>query len=143
MAVIDRVQILADTKTYLPAQNVLTDQELNNIINNVIDFRIPEDDNIYYSQALCWVLEAAAILNQAKFQVDSAGLKRQKDGGSEDEWFDRSKSNPWNEYIKNLPDICPYLPGGGYSQNRAIGIFINPGKKPQTDNCSCSKVLHL
>ena len=131
MALIDRTQMLADVKLYLPEANALSDQILNNIINHVIDVLIPDgqtmpiDDDIYYSEDLCKSLKIAAQLNKAKFAVDGSATKREKVDGVEVEQFEAAARFAWDDYIKSLSDVCPYLPGGGYSLPRAYGIKVN------------------
>ena len=143
MAVIDRVQLLSDTKLYLPDDNALSDDLLNNIIDSVILNQIPADDEIYYSEALCKTLRAAALLNKAKFAVDSANIKREKVGDIEKENYESTSRFAWDDYIKSLADICPYLPGGGYTPSRTIGMKINPSDVLVIDNCINTDELNL
>ena len=137
MAVIDRVQMLSDTKLYLPDENLLSDALLNNIIDSVIANQIPSDDSIFRSEALCKTLKAAALLNKAKASVDTATLKREKVGQLEKEQFEGASRFSWDDYIKSLSDICPYLPGGGFRPSKAIGARINPSKPFIVDDCPC------
>lgn len=142
MAVIDRIQLLSDTKEYLPEEQALSDSLLNNIIDSVIANQIPEDDDIYYSEALCKTLKAAALLNKAKYAVDGAALKREEVGGVELERFESASKYAWDDYIKSLSSLCPYLPGGGYSPPSALGIKINPGVKPTIEfGCVTSNII--
>lgn len=137
MAAIDRTQLLADVKLYLPDENVLSDQILTNIIENVITTQIPADDEQYYSEALCKSLRAAAFANKAMYAVDVASIKREEVGEVEIERFESgaSNTNVWDRYIECLGEVCLYLPGGGYKLGKAIGIKINPGKTPEIQNC--------
>ena len=128
MAVIDRAELLVDTKLYLPDENLLSDTLLTNIIDNVIDFKLTLgiDDELYYSEALCKTLNAAALLNKAKASVDTAPIRREKVGQIEKEQHEGASRYSWDDYIKSLSDICPYLPKGGYTPSKTIGIKINP-----------------
>lgn len=143
MAVIDRVQMLSDTKLYLPDDNVLSDELLNNIIDSVILNQIPADDSIFFSEALCKTLRAAALLNKAKFAVDTANIKREKVGDIEKENYEGASRFAWDDYIDSLADICPYLPGGGFTPSRAIGMRINPGEPFVIDDCPDTDELTL
>lgn len=129
MPIIDRAELLVDTVTYLPNSNILSDVELSNIINNIIDYQISVDDEVHYSEALCRTLGAAATLNMAKLSVDTGGVKREKVGQLEEERFLVSARDTWSDYIKTLPDICPFLPKGGYKPPKSIGAKINPSEK--------------
>lgn len=143
MAIINRSQMLSDLKAYLPDANALSDTLLNNIINNVIDFQIPDgqtvpiDDEIYYSEDLCKSLRAAALLNKGKFAVDGSTTRKEKVDGVEIEQFEAAARFAWDAFIKSLADVCPYLPGGGYKPSRAIGALINPSDKFVVDDCPC------
>lgn len=149
MAVIDRSQMLEDLCTYLPEANALSQQILSNIIDNIIDYQIPDgetqpvDDEKYYSEDLCKALKAAAQLNKAKFAVDTAPLKREKVDGVEIEAFEAAASYAWDDYIKSLSDICPYLPGGGYKPSKAIGAKINPSEKFKIDTCPTTETMYF
>lgn len=143
MAAIDRTRMLCDLKAYLPDANALSDLLLSNIINNVIDVQIPTgetmpvDDDKYYSEDLCKSLKAAALLNKAKFSVDGSTLRKEKVDGVEIEQFEAAARFAWDDFIKSLSDICPYLPGGGYTPSRAIGAVINPSESFIIDDCPC------
>lgn len=143
MAVIDKAQILLDTYLYLPDSNVLSDEILNSVITNVVDFQIPDDDDIYYSEALCKTLRAAALLNKGKFAVDGSRIKKEKVGNMELENQLGSSGHVWDDYLKSLQDICPFLPGGGYRPPKAIGIKINPGDKFVVNDCEYLSELTL
>lgn len=133
--------MLSDVILYLPEANALSDTILINIINNVIDVQIPDgqsmpiDDDIYYSEDLCKSLKAAALLNSGKFITDGGARRREKVGDVEVENFENVATFAWDKYIKSLADICPYLPGGGYSPSKAIGAKINPSDKFIIDDC--------
>ena len=135
MAIIDRAELLTDTYLYLPEESDLAEAVLINIIDNVVDYQIPEDDEVHYSEALCKTLKAAAQLNKAKGAVDIAANKREKVGAVELERFEGASRYAWDDYLKALPDICPYLPKGGYTPSKAIGMKINPSTPFVIDDC--------
>ncbi len=149
MALIDRDQMLSDLKAYLPEENALSDTLLRNIIDNVIDYQIPRgqkvpiDDDIYYSEDLCKSLKAAAQLNKAKFAVDDATIKRDKVDNVELERFEGASNYAWDDYIKSLSDICPYLPGGGFIPTTSIGARINPSPAFVIDTCACPDEMYF
>jgi hypothetical protein len=146
---IDRTQMLADAILYLPAENTLTDPMLSNIIDNVIDVQIPDgqtapiDDVLFYSEDLCKVLKAAALLNRGRFAVDGATIKKEKVDDVEIEQFSGAARFAWGDYIKSLSDICPYLPGGGYKPVKAIGARINPSRAFIVDTCASTGTLYF
>jgi hypothetical protein len=139
MAAIDRDQLLSDAKLWLPESNVLSDAEMLQIIEFVIQNQIPADDDQYYAEALCKSLRAIALANNARYQVDSAGKRKEQVGDVEVQWFERTSVNVWPNYIDSLKDICPLF---GYTGlNTGIGMKINPGDKFVINDCPCPKKL--
>lgn len=125
MAAIDTVQLLSDTKSFLPTENALSDPQIEAVNQNVIDYFIPEDDDQYYSQALCLSLQQCGIYNLSISSAGSAGRKREKVGQVEVENFEKTR-NPWREYLNSLQSLCPILPGGGYTLPQVSNFKINP-----------------
>lgn len=124
MATIDRAQLLADEKLWLPDDNVLTDAHMNAINESVIANQIPADDATHFAEALCKGLRAIAFANKSKFQVDTKGTKKEKVGDVELEKFASTGTDPWGDFIKSLTDLCPIL---GYTNlNQGIGMQISP-----------------
>lgn len=142
MATINRTQLLADEKLWLPEGNTLTDAHMNAINESVIANQIPADDAIHFSEALCKGLRAIALTNKAKFQVDLKGLKKDKVGAIETEMFESTSTDPWGDFIKSLPDICPIL---GYTElNLGIGMTISPSDKFKiTDEANVSSLVDV
>ena len=124
MATIDRAQLLADEKLWLPTGNVLSDAFMTSINEFVIANQIPADDAVHFPEALCKGLRAIANANNAKFQVDTKGTKREKVGDVELEKFEGTTINPWGNFIKSLTDICPIFGFTGLKQG--IGMQISP-----------------
>lgn len=142
MATIDRVQLLADEKLWLPTGNILTDAHMNAINEFVIANQIPADSTIHNAEALCKGLRAIANANKAKFQVDTKGIKKEKVGDVELEKFSSTGSDPWGDFIKSLTDICPIF---GYTLlNQGIGMQIAPSDAFKiTDEANASDLITL
>jgi len=131
---IDRDVLYADTVLYLPEDNILTEGQIRTINEQVIALDGIEDDNAFYSEVLCKSLKRCALINAAKSNVDGAGLKRDKVGEVELEFFDgASPHTSWRKYIRGLAQLCPYLPGGGYSPAYGMGIQISSGCFPDVN----------
>ena len=143
IATIDRTEMLADVIRYLPSANALSDTILNNIINNVIDVQIPDgetvpiDDEKFYSEDLCKSLKTAALTNKAFSRVDTATIRKEKVGDVEKEQFMGAARFAWDDYVKSLSDICPFLPKGGYLLSVPIGATISPSELFVIDDCPC------
>lgn len=127
MATIDRAQLLADEKLWLPAGNILTDAHMTAINEVVIADLIPADDAIHFAEALCKGLRSIAFANKAKFQVDTKGTKKTVVGDVELEKFQGTTQDPWGDFVKSLIDICPLLGFTGLIQG--IGMQISPSDK--------------
>lgn len=139
MAVIDRAQLLTDTKIYLPDANILSDTEISSLIDVVVDTQIPEDDDIYYGEALCKTLRLCGIVNKSKWVTDDQGKRREKVGEVEVELFESSSGDPWGDFLKSLNTLCPMVFGYTPDFGSAIGIKINSGDKPDPlENCKTS-----
>lgn len=139
---INRTRLLTDEQTWLPEGNVLTESQMLAINELVISNQIPADDSAYYPEALCKGLKAIAVANQAKFQVDLKGLKKDKSGSVELEYFEKTSSDPWGDFIKSLTDLCPIF---GYTGlNQGTGMRINPGDAFKiTDEANVSNLVEL
>lgn len=128
---IDRDQLLADIKFYLPDSNILTDPQLLVIAENVI--AAVGDDEDYYAEVLCKSLRACAVVNKSKATVDTDGTKKEKVGDVEIERFQTTAGQSvWDDYIDSLNDLCPTF---GYQITKSIGIKINPGEEVKVSNC--------
>lgn len=139
---IDRNRLLMEEKLWLPASNALTDTHMNSINESVITNQVTADDSIHFAEALCKGLKALAFANKAKFDVDFKGTKREKLGDAELEKFESTSANPWGDFIKSLPDICPIF---GYTEiNSAIGMAISPSDAfTITDEPNASDLITL
>lgn len=119
MATIDRDQLLQDTKAWLPSQFNLPDSMIL-LINETVILRIGDDDT-FYSQILCECLKANATKMMVEYSVSTSGLKREKTGQVEVEWYNTNTvTNPWKDYIKSLyTDVCPLF---GYSPTKSTSL---------------------
>lgn len=131
MAAIDRNQLLADEKVWLPEGNVLTDAFMMSI-NEFVIGQLPADDTIHYPEALCKGLRAIANANKVKYEVDTKGIRREEVGDVETEYFEATTIDPWGNFIKSLTDICPIF---GYTGLKlGIGMTISPSDAFVIDN---------
>ena len=119
MATVDRDQLLQDTKDWLPSQFSLPDSMVLAINENVI-LRIGDDD-VNYLQIRCECLRANATKMMVEFSVNTSGLKREKTGEVEVEWYNTSNINPWKNYIDSLySDVCPLF---GYNPTKSTIVL--------------------
>ena len=109
MAAIDRQQLLADVKLWLPASNVLTDAQILALAEKVISD--VGDDDQYYDEILCKTLQACGKANKSLASGNGQkGIKRQKSYNREQELH--SGYNPadnWDDWLNNLPCLCSTL----------------------------------
>jgi len=137
MAVIDKAQLLLDEKTWLPDNNEMTDDQITQINGYVITNQLIADDDQYYSQALCLGLRAIGQANLTKASTTGAGVKRERSGGDEREYFDGDGSvRTWRRFIDSLKDICPLFGYYGLSSSKGIKITSSstPDINPMPDN---------
>jgi len=136
MPTINQSEMLGDLKSHLPLSgNSLTDTEMSNVISNVITNQIPEDDELYYSEALCKSLQVVGVMNNSRHAVDGAGLIREQVGKVTYQYSEDHQKNLWKEFLKTLPDLCPYLPKGGYKIPTTLGIIIKTGNLIKITDC--------
>ena len=128
MAAIDRSELLADVKFWLPSGNSVDDAGINKISELVIT-RVGDDDS-KYGEVLCGVLRAVADKNRIDSSVSSgSGVRSRRVDDIEVQFFSRTQSgNAWEEYLRDLPAVCSQF---GYSptDNFVSPIKINPGDK--------------
>lgn len=121
MATVDRDQLLQDTKDWLPSQFSLPDSMVL-AINETVILRIGDDD-VNYPQIRCEALRANATKMMVEYSVNTSGLKREKTGEVEVEWYNTSNSNPWKTYIDSLySDICPLF---GYTITKSTAVTLS------------------
>jgi len=142
MTLINRSTLLTDTKLYLGNANTLSDVFLSNINENVI-LKVG-DDNTKYSEVLCKSLNVAGVQNRAFAAADGAGgVKRTKVGPIEEEFYQGSAVDGWDQYISDLTLICPMLPGGGYELYKGVGITVSPGDEIDVNDTPSSGSSNL
>ncbi len=105
MAPVDRDKLLADDLLWLPDSNVLTDDQIK-AINEPIIITVGDDDS-NYPEILCKSLQALGLANKSKYVVDSRGIKKDKVGDDQLEFFEGSSSDPWKLFLESLSDVCP------------------------------------
>lgn len=129
---IDRELLLERILFWLPDENILTDEQILQMVEMTI-LQVG-DDEANFAEVLCKSLYAVAIANEAKQSMANAGIKRERVGRvSEIEYFSGVNADFWADYIRNkLPNICPLF---GYKPPRLPGIKINPGKKIRIPAC--------
>ena len=129
---IDRDTLLTDEALWLPDSNVLTSTQMGQI--NELIISSVGDDASNYPEVLCKALRAIATANMGKASAASGGLKREKIGDEEQEWFSPTQvKNVWKNYINSLTDICPLF---GYTGlKKSFGVKITPGAAPNVNPC--------
>lgn len=122
---IDSTVVLTDISILLPANNLLTDQQMLNIIERIIT-SVGSDDK-YYGEVCCKSLSAIADINLARVAVDVGNLKREKVGDHEEEYHSSSNSNgSWKDFKDSLKTLCPIM--WSYSVKTAGRIYMNVGE---------------
>lgn len=137
MAAIDRPTLLDYIIQYLPDGNVLDDTTLLQLAEGVISSVGDDDSNL--SEVLCKTLRVAAIINKSKISTSSGQtIKREKSHGREVEYYEASVSLDWDSFLDSLADLCPYLPGGGYSEvsRKSWGFYANVADPVNVPKCS-------
>lgn len=133
MALLDRPALLKDVKFWLPPSNQLTDSEL---VCNIIELYINSvgDDLANHAEILCKSLKLAAQKNSTMSATNNGGLKREKIGTEEYEYYEGGVSataSVWVDFIESLADICPAFGYTGLTVNDGVstrgGIKINSG----------------
>lgn len=122
MATVDRDQLLQDTKDWLPSQFNLPDSMVL-AINETVILRIGDDDT-NYPQIRCECLKANATKMMVDYSTSTTGLKREKTGEVEVEWYNTANlTNPWKTYITSLyTDVCPLF---GYSPTKSTSVTFS------------------
>lgn len=138
MATIDRNQLLADIKLWLPESNVFSDAQILQISELVIT-RVGDDDS-KYPEVLCKSLNAVGQANLAKHSVDGASLRKEKVGDNMEEYDTSVMKDVWKGFIKSLKDICPIF---GYNKPVGLGMKINPSEAIVINDCPDSSDLYL
>lgn len=128
-------EIVSDLKEYLPDENVLSNAQLENIANNIVENQIEVDDEDNYSEALCKSLQVAAKMNHMKFTVDGSTILEERVGGVSYKYSEDNQRDIWKKFEKSLPDICPFLPKGGYNMPTTIGVFVKKADEIKINSC--------
>lgn len=126
-------QVLAEIEVFIPSNNVLTEAQMLVIIQTIIDQVGDDDSNL--AEIKCKSLEAIGIINLSKAtSTISTGLKKEKVGNTEVEYFGAGQSNNgWQDFLDSLKLVCPLF--GYYGLSSGIGIKITPGCPPKVNPC--------
>ena len=143
MALVDRDQLLLDTKTWLPPSQTLSDSMIL-AINETVILSIGDDD-AFYPQIRCECLRANATKLMVEYSLNGSGLKREKAGQVEVEYYNNSSVNPWKDYLANLySQVCPlfgYIKPVDDSLNYSMitsVVYNNTLTEDFTKDCVCS-----
>ena len=136
--IIRQDDLLQDILDYLPANNSLSDRQLNKISKIVIEAVGDEEAN--YQEILCKSLLAAAKLNKAR-SVGDQDLRREEVGMEEYEYFkkDSTSEKAWEKYINQLPNICMLFGYNDLEPELVIPVVCST-PKIKVDN-SCQRVI--
>jgi hypothetical protein len=136
-------EIVGHLKEYLPDENSLDDCQLESLATEIVLNHIEENDEENYSEALCKSLNVAAQRNHMKHVVDSGSLKSEKFGDASYHYSDKTHRDVWKQFQRSLPELCPYLPKGGYSMKSPIGIFVKKADEIKITSCDDDDKLIL
>jgi hypothetical protein len=144
MATVDRDRLLLDTKTWLPSSHTLSDSMIL-ALNETVILRVGDDDS-KYPQIRCEALKACATKMMVDYPVTSTGLKRDRTGEFELEYYNTTGTNFWKDYVSTLmTDVCPlfgYSPTKDTTVGRSKSVPYIMSVYPVVD-CSCpSDVLN-
>ena len=134
---IDRTQLYDDIAIWLPDTNVLTESQVETIVELIIAQVGDDEDN--YGEVLCLSLKALGTANMGRITASSAGLKRERVGGEEYEYTtDGSAVAGWKAFLDSLKDICPLF--GYYGLKSSVGIKINTSRTPNVNPKCCPEI---
>jgi len=130
--------LLKDLYEYLPEENILSENVLVDALESVITEVGREDEN--YSEVLCKGLRAAGLMNKAKSAIAIGTIKRERSRHREVEFFNKSSDELWDAFNSSLADLCPLLPGGGYSfaGKKSFGFYANGGDPVEVPRHKCT-----
>lgn len=125
MATIDRDDVIASAKDWLPASNILTDAQMLSDLETII--LVVGDDDVNTPEVTCKLMRIVAAKNKAKATSVTGNLKREMLGRHEKEYHTSiSLYDGWDKFEEELSTICPLI---GYKPNKPAGrIKINPGE---------------
>lgn len=124
---ITAIQVREKIERYIPEGNILTDQEIEELAQELITKIGDDDSNL--PRISCELLQQIASINDVLFGVDDAGLKSEKLGRRTLTWDTATVADSWKEYgIKVKEVICPIL-GYETKTRKAVGVFISSGEK--------------
>lgn len=134
MATVDRDVLLQEVLEILPSNNTVGESLMRRINERVII--TVGDDEVNHPEILCKCLRANAVQNMAN-ATTSGGLKRDRTGEFELEYYNTTGKNFWRDWIISLKDICP-LYGYTIPTNGLGSISFISGETPTlTIDTSC------
>lgn len=148
MVTVDRDRLLLDTKEWLPSSSTLSDSMIL-AINETVILSIGDDDT-FYPQIRCECLRANATKLMVEYSIQNGGLKREKVGQVEAEYYNSTTINPWKDYLSNLySHVCPLFgyikpidDSANYSPMTTV-VYNNTLTEDFTADCTCSSDLTL
>ena len=126
-------QVLDNTEIYIPDSNKLSEEQMLQVIDDLIVVIGDEDANL--PQISCEFLKRLAIINDALFSIDDAGVKKEVLGKRTTEWNTSVTSNSWKDYQDTVTTvICPILGVPNKPRTFAAGGVISSGEKICVNN---------
>lgn len=129
--------ILCAAALWLPADNVLTEAQMNAILDLVIA-RV--GDSPSEGEVFCKFLKAVAEANLAKATVDSAPISSERIDKHAVSYNSNLVQNAWKNFKKSLTTICPMY---GYTPPATIGMLISSGEDFEILSCCNNTDLQL
>lgn len=100
--------VLAITEVYIPDSNKLDEAQMESIISTIITQVGDDDSNL--PQISCEFLTRLAVINDALFSIDDAGVKKEVLGKRTTEWDTSLTADSWKDYQNKVVNvICPIL----------------------------------
>lgn len=124
--------VISKTSTYTPATNILSTSEMTELATATITKIGDADSNL--NSICCSFLIAIGEINSTLASIGASGLRREKLGQHEREYFESAGDN-WEEYVVKVKNtICPLF--FGVSKKYTVGATVN--SSPQIEiinNC--------
>lgn len=118
--VVTAQEIIDSVSLYIPAQNILTNDDMLVVANRLILKFGDSDDKLPTLQ--CEFLKAIGNINKVLSGGNTSSIKREKLGDHEIEYL-TTEPFDWEDYVVDINnDICPAL---GVSKKYTIGAVVN------------------
>lgn len=143
MAAIDRQTLLTDVKMWLPATNVLTDEQILVLAEQVIS-EVGDDDE-FYEEIRCKTLRSCGEVNKSLASGNGMkGVRRQKSYQRELENHENyDPASNWADWLDNLPCLCNSLGYDGLASKRSLsgGVILQSPPVSFPEDCDCPTSL--